>query len=282
MYHGTGKPVFPVSRYRIICKLDAEGGCCYGYSMLNLEEEFESLLTPEEKGIRSGAVKNCFIRLEDDPPVVSIFCPRVDEEDYRIIKDARDESVIENWVWNDSGIQFRIKETDFSPAKYLSGIIEKITGHFAEKYPDNAFKKFQTYICGNLSTVILIHVNNDFVLKYCEELRRDFVKNFLKVVCNIGKDTFKKIFVNTYEFGTLELRDDSIEMRRWESEDEAQEVSYLSRHYTQRLSDGVMDDPEIKTAMTGVLRESLEGKTVEREHLEIFLGALKYLDKFSL
>jgi hypothetical protein len=104
----------------------------------------------------------------------------------------------------------------------------------------------------------------------------------LKVVCNAGKNTYKKIFVNTYELGTLELRDDIIEMHRWESEDEAQEVSFLSRHYTQRLSDGVLDDPGTKTAMINLLRGSLEGKTIDGGHLEIFLGALKYLDKLSL
>jgi hypothetical protein len=245
--------------------------------MLTLNEDLESCLSPEEEGIRSGAVKNCFIRLEDNSRMVSIFCPRVDEEDYKIIKDIQGEAIIESWIWNDSGIRLIIKKTKFFPVKSLSGIIERLTGHFAKKYPHSFFKRFRSYPCGNLSTVVLIHINNDLVLKFCQELRSDFTKNFLKVVCSTGKNRYKKIFIHTYEFGTLELKKGIIEMHRWENEDEAQEISYLSRRYTQRILDGVLDDPGVKNAMITTVRKSLEECTIEPDHLTIFTGALDYL-----
>jgi hypothetical protein len=259
--------------------------------MLNLEQKLESLLTLEGK-VKSGPVRNCFLRIEEGTenfgaqlPVegeyaamVELFCPKVDEDDYRTIKSSLDQGGIENRSWNDTGVRFLIRKDLPSPSQAAGDLIDKITGHFAKKYLDIAFKQFKSYPCGDLSTVTLIHVGDDLVLKYCEELRKDFTKNFLKAVCDSGKRKYKKIFINAYEFGTLESRGKTVEMHRWENEDEAQGISYLSRHYTQRILDGVLDDPGVKQTMINSMRNSLEGKAIDGEHLKVFMGALEYLD----
>jgi hypothetical protein len=75
--------------------------------------------------------------------------------------------------------------------------------------------------------------------------------------------------------GTLELKNGLIEMHRWENEDEVQAVSYLSRHYPQRILDGHLDDPEAKKIMVGIIRESMAANKIEKEDLIRFNAALE-------
>jgi hypothetical protein len=178
-------------------------------------------------------------------------------------------------------------------------MVDAITSYFAQKYPDEAFKLFKTYSCGRRSTIVQLYINENNVIKYCEELRRDFTKNFIKAIyhtpqadavsqnllqaetANQNQQKPAKVFINTYEFGTLEYKNGMLDMHRWENEDEAQSVSELSRRYTQRIMDGVIDDPGTKNAMVDALAASMQGKAIGTREQSLLEGALNFVRSLS-
>jgi hypothetical protein len=220
-----------------------------------------------------GRVKNCFIRLDErtEPPCAEIYFPERDDEDMWFLKEILSGDNTRQSVWLDSGVRFSY-EKSFPPEK----IIEKITLHFKEKYPYRAVLFYNNYSCGHLSEVTSIQVDKNLVFKYCQELRRDFVKNYLKVIFDAGK-TVTKVYINTYDCGTLEYKNGVLEMHRWENEDEAQSGSYLSRRYTLRIQDGAVNGDDAKQAMIGIVRSSIEADAILEQDRKRFNQALDFL-----
>ena len=233
-----------------------------------------------EKGVLSGSVRNCFIRLDTvpDTAALEIFFPKSADEDRWGIRDILNEPYIIKKEWVDSGLRILLKNI---PPKELwnttKPLIEKIVVYFSKKYPNDFFKRYKHYVCGKLSRVILLHINETIVLKYCEELRADFTKNYCKALFT-GQGEFEKIYISCYEEGTLEYRNGITEMHRWENEDEAQAASYLSKRYTQRLLDGVINEPGTKASMIGIIKASMESSTIESEDRALFNKAFAILE----
>jgi hypothetical protein len=229
------------------------------------------------EGPRSGRVKNCFIRLDEktDPPNVEIYFPERTDEDMWFLRDVLDGDDTRQNGWLDSGVRFSY-EKKIPPEKVFEKI-EKIAQYFEEKYPHRAVRFYNRYLCGHLSEVTLIHVDENLVSKYCQELRRDFVKTYLKVIFDAGGKV-AKIYINTYDYGTLEYKNGVLEMHRWENEDEAQSVSYLSRRYTLRIQDGIVNGDGAKQAIISIVRSSIEADTIAEPDRRRFDDALRFLE----
>ena len=73
-----------------------------------------------------------------------------------------------------------------------------------------------------------------------------------------------KLFFNSYELGTTELdRQGLVACNRWETEDQAQSVSYLARRFPIILQNGAEDADYAKLIMTRVL-ERIESDYLNR------------------
>jgi hypothetical protein len=234
-----------------------------------------------KNGITSGAVRNCYVRINtaDEAPALEIFFPKSEDNDRWEIRFLFDEPYIARRQWIDSGLRIFLKDIPSQKIpETVEPLIEKITTHFSKKYPHDVFKRCKNYSSGRQSRVILLHINEHIVLKYCEELRTDFTKNYMKVIVNEA-GALEKVYINTYELGTLEYKNGRIEMHRWENENEAQSGSFLSRHYPQRLLNGVVDEPAAKADMIGIIKSSMNGASIEPEEKLIFEKALVFLEQ---
>jgi len=229
----------------------------------------------------AGRVENCFFRLDNvsEPAILEIFFPKCMDEDYQELNVFLKEPYIKNREWFDSGLRLYLK--GIPPKKVIKktrSLIEKIAVYITNKYPDDIFYNYKQYSCGLRSKVILLHFNKTIVIKYCEELREDFTKNFCKVIFNEAGNC-EKVYLNCYEEGILEYKKGLIEMHRWESEEEAQSLSYFNRHYTQRLLDGVVTEIDTKTRMIKIIRSSIDAAAIEAEDRSFFVKALDFLEK---
>jgi hypothetical protein len=244
--------------------------------MAFLNNESDVILHSLNEVPRSGRVKNCFVGLDEktDPPAVEIYFPERDNEDMWFLKEILNGDIARQDGWLDSGVRFSY-EKRIPPEKVFEKI-EEIARHFEEKYPRRAVRFYNRYSCGHRSEVTLIHVDESLVSKYCQELRRDFVKNYLKVIFDAGGKV-TKVYINTYDYGTLEYKNGVLEMHRWENEDEAQSVSYLSRRYTLRIQDGAVNGDDAKQAMIGIVRSSIEADTIMEQDRKRFDQALDFL-----
>ncbi|MDR2143492.1 MAG: hypothetical protein LBP29_03885 [Treponema sp.] len=231
-----------------------------------------------DEKIPSGRIKNCFVRIGEkaDPSSVEIYFPQRDDEDMWFLKRILNGDDTRQNGWLDSGVSFSYDRG--IPAKTIIEKIEKIARHFEEKYPQRAVRFYNRYFCGHLSEVTLIHVDENLVSKYCQELRRGFVRNYLKVIFD-ASGKVAKMYINTYDYGTLEYKNGVLEMHRWENEDEAQSGSYLSRRYTLRIQDGIVKGDDPKQTMIGMLRSSMESNTIAEEDQRRFDDALNFLEK---
>jgi len=237
-----------------------------------------------KNGVLSGNIKNCFVwfNTAPDTAALEIFFPKSADEDRWDIRDILNEPYIARKEWIDSGLRLFLK--DIPPKKLVKKtgpLIEKIVSHYSTKYPQDVFRRYKHYVCGKTSRVILLHINKTIVIKYCEELRADFTKNFIKVIFS-ETENCEKVYINTYELGTLEYKNGCIEMHRWENEDEAQSASYLSRRYTQRLLDGVIEEPDMKAKMIEIIKSSINQADIEAEDRRFFEKALAILDNCTI
>jgi hypothetical protein len=132
--------------------------------------------------------------------------------------------------------------------------------------------KYKQYICGKLSTVEINKDKNLLILKYCEELKIDFTKNYIKIEFDKSSNKFSKIYINTYKFGILDIKDGLIKISRWETEDETQ--SHFGRRGS-RLSNKTIEDPEIKSKIVDEIIQSIKGKNIRKSELKLINMALE-------
>ena len=245
--------------------------------MAQLPQEPQLIL---DNGMITGNIRNCFIRLDsaDKTAALEIFFPKSTDEDRWGLRDFLNVPFITSREWIDSGLRLVIKGIAQKKLwETAKPVIEKIASYFGTKYPDDVFRRYKHYTCGKMSRIILLQINDIIVLKYCEELRADFTKNFCKVIFS-EQGNLQKIFINCYEAGTLEYQNGAVEMHRWENEDEAQSSSYLSKHYTQRLLDGVIEGDDIKSKMIEIIKSSIREAAIEDEDRILFDKAFKHLE----
>ena len=229
----------------------------------------------------AGRIQNCFFRLDitSEAEILDIFFAKSTGEDYQEFNDILNVPYIANREWIDSGLRLFLK--GLPPKKIINktrSLIEKIAVYFTNKYPNDIFYHYKQYSCGMQSKVNLFHFNQTIVLKYCEELREDFTKNYCKLVFS-ETGNCEKVYINCYEEGTLEYKNGFMEIHRWESEDESQSLSYLNKHYTQRLLDGIVTDVGTKTRILEIIRSSICAADIEAEDRSFFVNALDFLEK---
>jgi hypothetical protein len=80
-------------------------------------------------------------------------------------------------------------------------------------------------------------------------LREGFVKTSISISYNEETGTVHEAVLNHYKYGIIVIKDGYKDVHRWESEDEAQRGSYLSRRYTTILLNGVVDDKEFEESL---------------------------------
>ena len=80
-------------------------------------------------------------------------------------------------------------------------------------------------------------------------LREGFVKSSVYFSSAEETGAVDEVALNHYKYGIIVIKDGYKDVHRWESEDEAQRGSYLSRRYTTILLNGVVDDKEFEESL---------------------------------
>jgi hypothetical protein len=94
-------------------------------------------------------------------------------------------------------------------------------------------------------------------LKFESFLRDDFVRSSLVVVYNEVSLGVAQVTLNHIKYGIMELKPDYKDVHRWENEEEAQEASFLNRHFTTILLDGVVDNLSFEQDLILAVEEDL-------------------------
>ncbi len=230
----------------------------------------------------SGTVKNCYLRfyITGSAGMLEIYSPGLDGPNKEFLKNILQQEIIEKYLWVDHGAVIQFQPGSMPGWEiFMTQLINSITSYFEKKYPSGKILKKVKYSSGYLTDTESLHTNDHIIIKYCEQLRQDFTNNYIRVHCSSSKNEFPEIFINTYQYGTLEYKNGFTEMHRWESEDETQAVSYWSRTYPARIADGVMDDPEMKQHILKSIDESINSKNIDEDDLIIIKNALAFLRK---
>lgn len=84
--------------------------------------------------------------------------------------------------------------------------------------------------------------DNMTTLVYISMLREDFVEKIFKITVQNG--LIIQLYFSSNSFGTAYWINERglTDAHQWENEGEAQDVSFLSRHYTSLLQDGLIDN----------------------------------------
>lgn len=97
---------------------------------------------------------------------------------------------------------------------------------------------------GTTGTLKLVNIDADedaTKLVYASYLKKDFIER--SIVLYIGADRrVKEMHFSSNSYGTAEWRNGHgiVDCHRWESEEHVQATSYLNRHYTAILQNGIM------------------------------------------
>ena len=119
-------------------------------------------------------------------------------------------------------------------------------------------------------------------LYFVSFLRRDFVERSAVITLD-GMGRVAHLYLSSYRHGSVEWENGSglSECRLWETEEQAQEPTYLTRRYTARLSDGESDSgyaaatilPDVLDNMADGEVASLLKDIITRERSDINAGA---------
>lgn len=107
---------------------------------------------------------------------------------------------------------------------------------------------------------------------FVSHLRRDFVERSVVLLVD-ERGYMKSLFFTSHRYGSAEWLNGEglVSCHAWESGDDAQSATYLTRRYTVRLSDGVVDtNYAVKNIIADVL-----GGMADREFAAFLLRALK-------
>ncbi len=118
----------------------------------------------------------------------------------------------------------------------------------------------------------------NIVLK--ELLRSDFTKNYLEIDYDEKLKRYNVVYLYNYAHGTISLVDGIKEVHRWESEEEAESASYLSRRYTSVFLDGMVNDSGTEDDIIREVLKYIDKQTISSEEQEIILRALDFIRKY--
>jgi hypothetical protein len=107
--------------------------------------------------------------------------------------------------------------------------------------------------------------NNISTIDYSEYLREDFILCSIKIKYKKRLFDIIEAYINHYEYGIIEIKDGKKEIHVWETEDQSQSSSYLSRRYTVTLLNGVNTNKDfenkfIETVIKFIIHSSMDSK----------------------
>ncbi|ULQ59503.1 hypothetical protein K7I13_13680 [Brucepastera parasyntrophica] len=115
-------------------------------------------------------------------------------------------------------------------------------------------------------------------LEYREELKKDFTKNYIRIVYDGKTGVFTEIYLYNYEYGTVTVSGGKKSVHRWEDEDEAKSLSGINRRYTGIFLNGPANDgmteQKIISAASGFLKAVKPGKS-EMEIIRKAIDAIR-------
>ena len=119
----------------------------------------------------------------------------------------------------------------------------------------------------------VIDLGNGRKLYFTSYLRRDFVEHSVVITLG-GNGRVDHIYFSSYHHGSVEWNNGSgfSECRLWETEDQAQEPTYLTRRYTMRLSDGEAGPGFAENAIVPDVLENMADVKVASLLREIIAG----------
>lgn len=94
-------------------------------------------------------------------------------------------------------------------------------------------------------------------LEYESWLRRNFTRASVIIEYLPTTLAIMSVFISHYRFGTIEINNGKKEVHRWEDEEEARNTSSLSRHFTQLISDGIINDDRFEHDFLNAIREDI-------------------------
>ena len=234
----------------------------------------------EQQDMYSGLADNCFVRIYklNGNVFLEIYGPGLNQRDRERISLIMENPVVDKVSWLDYGVMVRLKNIILPGAvKSLRQIIGLTASYFSKSYPSEKILRKDVYSCGQLSEVDAFWTTRVLIIRYCEQLRPGFTKNYIRVNFDSGIKSFSEIYVNSYEYGTLELKQGLLEMHRWESDDEARSASFWNKSYPTRIADGTMNDPEMKRNIIKSVSDSLLTKNLSPDDLLLIRDAIEFL-----
>lgn len=114
-------------------------------------------------------------------------------------------------------------------------------------------------------------------IEYKESLRSNFTKNYIEIEYDETRKQYVSIYLYNYAHGTISVTGGRKEVHRWESEDEAESVSYISRRYTTVILNGAPDDPETEGHIIQSISDYIDAAPIPPKDREIISGAFDYI-----
>lgn len=108
-------------------------------------------------------------------------------------------------------------------------------------------------------------------------LREGFVKSSVSLVYNEKTGSVNEVVLNHYKYGIIVIKDGYKDVHRWESEDEAQKVSYLSRHYPVKLLNGPVKDSAFEESLVKAVFDDLV--LSDSNDRDIFIDILEQISR---
>ncbi|MDR0321511.1 MAG: hypothetical protein LBI28_08410 [Treponema sp.] len=116
-------------------------------------------------------------------------------------------------------------------------------------------------------------------LEYKESLTEDYTKNYFEIIYDKNNGAFEYIYLYNSRYGTLEYKDGKKEIHKWETEDEAQDGSYLNKNYPIICLDGVTDDRLLENNIIEANMEYIKTLELQEEETEIINSGIEFLKK---
>ncbi|MDA3901695.1 MAG: hypothetical protein PF637_14385 [Spirochaetes bacterium] len=128
--------------------------------------------------------------------------------------------------------------------------------------------------------------DNFYTIIYISYLRVDFVSKMLKITVNRKNNIVEQLFFSSNSFGTATWTNDSgiVDAHRWETEDTAQNLSFLAKHYPTLLLNGAVGSdyacneiiPDVLNALESDNLRNEIGSIVEHNRFDIHFDPLDY------
>lgn len=106
-------------------------------------------------------------------------------------------------------------------------------------------------------------------------LREGFIKSSLSLIYNEETGAVNEVVLNHYKYGIIAIKDGYKDVHRWESEDEAQKHSYLSKHYPTTLLNGPVNDSAFEEALIKAVYD--EVVLSDSDDRDMFIDILKQI-----